>query len=218
MLLCKDFCAEIFGMKHRSQVVKKLAKKCEQYMDGRGCDDTPAELKVMLSYCAPISRDPEDVENAERLQRIDKKQAAGEILSLSDEEFLEDGGEVSGTGVKAEDQCDEATLQNDRALLIAASGALAQLTENEVIAKQVSLAKQFNYLLGLCVYEQATPDLEIRAVTALCNIIVSSEVLQQVKLLARGALEKRRELGWTHPSSSELYGELVEYIEKNAIM
>eukprot|EP00392_Amoebophrya_sp_AT5.2_P002260 g2265.t1 len=101
--------------------------------------------------------------------------------------------------------------ENDSRLIVAASGCLAQLTEDDTICKMISQIEQFSYLLDLVASEKTFPDAEFRAATAICNILASGAVLGHVKHLAQGALEKRKGLGWKHPRSKQTYDYFLEF-------
>ncbi|CAD7948040.1 unnamed protein product [Amoebophrya sp. A120] len=220
-------------------IVEKLAKKCNLYLEGKGVDNAPAEIKVMLAFCAIVTRDQAEVDRIEREEALankssddeledwpgrkkkfdEKKKKEQEDLKKKQEQDAETGPtaelrKIFKDGNPLKKQVPLETLSdNDRRLLIAASGCLAQLTEDDSICKMISVTEQFSYLLDLVAWETADPDSEFRAMTAVCNLIASDAVLGHIKHLAQGAIEKKKNSknGFANPRSKQTYEFLLEF-------
>ncbi|CAD7930862.1 unnamed protein product [Amoebophrya sp. A25] len=226
------------------KIVEKMGKKCERCMEGKGVDDAPAEIKIMLSFCGVVTR------NEAEMARLEKEEAEEE-KEESDDEKIEDwpgrkkkpqvvqtkeesaglkGGEGDGKDPNAElrnilcgrkkGKVDRAALdQNDKRMLIAASGCLAQLTQDTTICRMISVTPQFHHLLDLVAWSGpgADADAEFRAVAAICNLVACDEVIGHVRHLAQSAIEKKiaSKTGLLHPKSKENYEFFKEWQKEN---
>lgn len=231
------------NLAHDERTVERVAARCRRYLEGKGGikdQSAPAEIKLMLCFCADTTRDVAEIERAEREDERARKDKAE--YPDSDEEVdwadkkppkqafakpapeqkdpLVDNDPVLRKLLKKDKSAkpgpsDEQLGKNDLAFIIAASGALAVLTQDDDICKMCSLCEQFHYLVGLAGNDAANPDAELRAVTAVCNIVASDAVLGKVKYIAQGALAKKEQAAkWRNPRSAEVYQNLIKWMKE----